>query len=443
MEIIETFVYLAENRRTDGPAIEQLFRFDERELAALELAADALAEQLAAVLASAGAPANGGLATRPSDSPCQLFCRLYARTAVLLQQRAGHRVEACRSMVEQSPSACRAIYEYEEEDTGRSAGALALLLMKACCPLLDWTAVEWSGDPPDESTSLAQRLTGFLDFAMPRVLPRDTRALIEAASRAGIPYLKLDRAPFKRESGDFRIRENSALKLGHGCHQHIVDGNFCVDRSSAHEQLRSDRTEIIRFMQVSDLPLPERDKESPNCSTWSRARRSATRLGYPLVLKPVVKSPGSGVSVNINDEAALAKAFERAREYSRQVMIERHLSGDSYKLIIANRLLTGVVKLPALRGDARYGEDVTAVLHPSIAEAAVRAASTVDVGLLVFTLVSADIGLPLAQTGAAFVDLDVAPALDAFLPPGSPLLAAAAERFMACLLYTSDAADED
>ncbi len=433
MEIIETFVYIGENRRADRPAIEQLFRFTERELAALALAADSLVQELTAALANTGVCADALLRIDQPETPCQLFCRLYARAAVVLQQRGGHQVEASQSMVELSPSECRAIYEYEEETTGRSAGELALLFMKTCCPAIDYSIDHWTGDAQGDSAMLAQRLTEFLEFAAARALPVDTRALIEAASKAGIPYLKLDRAPFKREPGDFRIRRNSLLKLGQGCHRHIVEGNLCIDRSSAHSQLLTDREEIVRFMQTCDLPLPERDEDSPNCSTQSRARRSARRLGYPLVIKSTVKRHDSAVFLNIGDEASLSWAFERAREHSRRVMIERQLPGDSYKLIIANRLLTGVIKLPPACSDARYGEEVSAALHPSIADAALRAASTVDIGLMVFTLVTTDVSLSPAQSGAAFVDLDVAPEPDTFLPPGSRLLAAAADRFTAWL----------
>jgi cyanophycin synthetase len=272
-----------------------------------------------------------------------------------------------------------------------------------------------------------QQLAEFIDFATARALPLDTRVLIDAASRAGIPWLKVDRMPFKREDGKFRIRPNSPLKLGHGCHQHIVDGNFCVDLSSAHSQLLSDREEVIRFMQRSDLPLPGRDGDSQNCSTLSRARRSAGKLGYPVALKPIVKSRGHGVSLDIRDEAGLRDAFEQAREYSRRVVVERHLPGNTYKLIIANRQMIAVVHVRSATDDTR---DVSAGVHPSIRAAALRAASALDIGLLVFTLVATDIGLPLGETGAAFVDMDVAPALDAFLPAGSPLLAAASAQFI-------------
>ncbi|MDH3994371.1 MAG: hypothetical protein OEV47_15740, partial [Gammaproteobacteria bacterium] len=82
MKIIESFVYIAENRRTNRPAIEQLFSFDERELSALELAAASLAQELTATLAKVGVnPATGeSLELERSATPRQLFCWLYAKT---------------------------------------------------------------------------------------------------------------------------------------------------------------------------------------------------------------------------------------------------------------------------------------------------------------------------------------------------------------------------
>lgn len=427
MKVIESFVYTAENRRASQPAIEHLFSFDKLELTALELAATALAKQLRATLAALGiipAGAETPDLDRPA-APGELFCWLYAKTALELQNRAGHCVEACQTMVEQG--GCRAIYEFEEEESGRAAGELALRLLEKCLPVMDWSTIEWTAGTRDEVKSLAQQLTEFIDFALPRALPQDTRALIDAASRAGIPWLKLDRLPFKREPGDFRIRPNSPLKLGHGCHQHIVDGNFCIDLSSAHSQLLSDREAVIGFMRRCELPLPGRDGVSQNCSTLSRARRSAGRLGYPLVLKPATRSRGRGVSLDIRDETGLCNAFRQAREYSRRVILERHLPGPTYKLIIANRQLIGAVHVGSRPDESR---DVSASVHPSITAAALRAARAVDIGLLVFTLVATDISLAPGESGAAFVDMEVAPALDAFLPVGSPLLAAAATQFI-------------
>ena len=53
--------------------------------------------------------------------------------------------------------------------------------------------------------------------------------------------------------------------------------------------------------------------------------------------------------------------------------------------------------------------------------------------MLVLTLVTPDLGAPLAESGAAFVDLDIAPQLDSFLAEDSELLARAAEGFVSWL----------
>ena len=59
-------------------------------------------------------------------------------------------------------------------------------------------------------------------------------------------------------------------------------------------------------------------------------------------------------------------------------------------------------------------------------------AAAIDVGLFVLTLCSRDAACAPGDGGGAFVELDVAPELDALLAPGSPLLAAAAD---ACLAW--------
>jgi len=69
------------------------------------------------------------------------------------------------------------------------------------------------------------------------------------------------------------------------------------------------------------------------------------------------------------------------------------------------------------------------------------AATALDVGILVLTLVSPDISAPLDESGAAFVDLDIAPELDSFLTEDSMILADTMDAFMSWL-YPVDAQAE-
>ena len=424
MKILEKCVYVCSNRRAGRPLIEQLFEFAPHELASIAALGSGSLSGLVSSLEPFSRESDPGamLSLGPDQDARSRFAHLYANCALLLQRAAGHRVSHQDCLLEEAPGSCRTMYEYEQDEVGERAGDLALLLLQRYCFALDWQP-----DSPDASRSTAELVLDFQRHAAPLALPADTRAIVEAAAEAGIPCLKMDRAPFVPRTGEFRIRPNGLLKLGHGCHQHIVDGTFCVDRSNAVAALVCDRGEILRMLERLGLPTPARDRDTTNCSTLSRAQRSARKIGYPLALKPGVKARGQGVTLDVRDPDGFEQAFARAREHGRNVVVERFVAGETYKLVLANRELVGIFRLPGAGAAAR---DATALAHPSVIESAMAAARAVDAGLLVLTLVCPDISLPPGSSGAAFVDLDVAPRLDAFLEPDSPPLKSAAAQFV-------------
>jgi UDP-N-acetylmuramyl tripeptide synthase len=423
MEIIEKFIYLCANRRSDRPVIESAIVFGQQELACIAGTVDSLEGQLVAALVAAGIDQDtAGLACQPRcTDPRDFFCRLYAGTALALQQAAGHRVTFSQSILDEDSGSCRVIFEYEHEEVGEQAGHLALAFLFRLCPFLELAA-----DAVEACDNLGAPLQEFRRFAAPLVLPADTSAIITAATSADIPWLKLDRNPFDPVPAEQRIRPNGALMLGHACYQHIVDGTFCVDRSSSHLGLIRNREQIVRCLDSLGLTSPTRDREFSNCSTLSRARRSAVRIGYPVVLKSTVRQRGIGVWLNISDESALCQAFEEARSAGQRVLMERHIPGETFRFVMANGLLVAVVLVDT---ESRELRDVTSEVHPTLVESARRAAAGLEVGMLVLTFVSTYISKP-AGPGGAFVSLDVAPELDAFLPPDSAILAAAASLFL-------------
>lgn len=427
MRILEQYVYICSNRRAECPVVEQLIAFDADELAAIAaMAADAPRGLVSSLETLSREPDPGAmLRPAPEREPCRRFGELYANCALLLQRAAGHRVHHLAILTGESPGSCRAIYEYEHHEVGVRAGELALLLLQRFCFPFDWRP-----EALDPACGTAELLREFRLFAAPLALPADTQAIVRAAAEAGVPCLRMDRTPFQSRTGDFRLRPNGLLKLGHGRRQHIVDGTFCVDRSEALAPLLRDRAAILGALERLGLPTPARDPETANCSTLSRAQRCARRIGYPLALRPALKTRGRGVSLGIRDADALGRAFAAAREHGRSVVVERCIAGASWKLVLANRELVGIVRLAAGEAPALAAPWAA---HPSLVASAEAAARALDAGLLVLTLVCPDIALPLAASGGAFVDLDVAPRLDDFLAPDSPLLRSAAARFVAWL----------
>ena len=320
---------------------------------------------------------------------------------------------------------CTTLYGYEQREVGERSGELALALLQRACPALQGLE---TGD--QSATSLEQRVQAFRRFAEPRALPADTRAIIAAAERRSIPCIKLDRPPFEPPADGARIRLHSTLQTGHGCYQHTIDSNFCVDRGVDLWPLLRDRVAIWRLLSKLALPLPSNDSEPRACATANRARRIARQLDYPLMLRLAIKTRRGGDSVVIADEEALSAVFSAPGHQPENCLLEPLVSGNCYKSLVVGGEFLAIV---AAGHGPGAGVDCSHLAHPSLVDSIKRVARSIEVGMLVLTLVTPDLGAPLAESGAAFVDLDIAPQLDSFLAEDSDLLARAAEGFVSWL----------
>lgn len=85
----------------------------------------------------------------------------------------------------------------------------------------------------------------------------------------------------------------------------------------------------------------------------------AHAAGFPLVAKPASGTGGTGVTLNIQDDAQLLSAFETIRTYPRyahgDVLIQRHMPGDIYRIVVGDgRVLAAIRRRrPLVVGDGR------------------------------------------------------------------------------------------
>jgi cyanophycin synthetase len=153
-----------------------------------------------------------------------------------------------------------------------------------------------------------------------------------------------------------------------------------------------------------------------------RCRTQIEQIAYPLVIKPVRRAVGQGVTVGIRDLGALMQAVSDANRVAGQFIVERFVRGVNVRL-----LLVGGELLSAF--DAR-GSRSLAGLHDSIRDMAVTIARALDSGLMVLTVVAPRLDRPLAETGGAFVDLDVSPELGQLLPRTRALRRSIMDRYV-------------
>lgn len=429
MESREYLLLIGPNRRSERTIIERQWLLSDEELAALDLRGEQLRERLCTRLQVLGAGAGdfGKAGTQlttagGTDSSYALFAELFTGTAICLQCAAGHRVGASGFNIDRAGNGVWAWFEYEHDEVGLQASDLAARLLADAEPAL----IRGESEPiPDRD--LDTLFQEFLEFARPLVLPLDTEALLDAALRLDVPCVKLERDPYQGVKGDFRIRPNGLLQMGHCGRQQTVDGTFCITRNAGLMPLLRDRAAMRGVLNELGVLLPRIDADTANCFMPKRAIRAAGRIGYPVVVKPGIRHRGSGVTLDIRDEAALRAAVEKAGRLGNQVLLEAMVPGDSIRvLVVGMRILAAVQDGELVPVDG---------LPPSCCEISLRIARHLDCGMVAVDIVSQegvarDLGEPNPEITCAVVDVDCAPELDRLLPDGSPLLAQAAEAFV-------------
>ncbi len=215
MPVIEYFPYKGPNRRYDLPVVEILLKFGPADDNAFPRSESEIRDLLF----------SGGILTPDEVFPEQIlpsermawYSSLLVQTALLFQRKAGHRVNFFSVSGNPEQKRYLALLEHEHCDVGMTA-------VKLACQLL-------SG----ERKLLAEPFQMFSKFAAERLLPVETGAIIDAARRRDIPVIHLERSPLKRTdfdglTGGKCIRPNGLLMLGHGEHQQVLDGTFCINR---------------------------------------------------------------------------------------------------------------------------------------------------------------------------------------------------------------------
>jgi len=146
------------------------------------------------------------------------YTSMLVQTALLFQRKTSHRVSFYSISCDPDQNRSIALLEHEHCDVGMTAVKLAVELITG------------------KRRLLKEPFLRFKQFALERLLPLETEAIIKAAKRRDIPCIQLERQPHKRESfehltGGRCLSRNGLLMLGYGRHQHVLDGTYCLDKA--------------------------------------------------------------------------------------------------------------------------------------------------------------------------------------------------------------------
>jgi len=169
---------------------------------------------------------------------------------------------------------------------------------------------------------------------------------------AGKSTLEVLRAAYRLDI-PFRPLGGGVYQLGWGSRARRIERSTTDGDSVFGMRWSHDKWMASELLRAAGLPAPT----NRLAETVEEARAAALGLGYPVVVKPIDRDRGEGVTVDVGDDEGLARAFATAHERSpgKRVLVERQAPGVCHRIFVAaGRLLYAVRRLPAgVYGDGR------------------------------------------------------------------------------------------
>lgn len=156
-----------------------------------------------------------------------------------------------------------------------------------------------------------------------------TRLFLEAAFYEGIPWLQLPQNIFQ---------------CGYGRYSRWLDSSFIDTTSVLGARVARDKLSTSIMLKKAGLPVPSQKI----IRSEAEAVKAALQMGYPVVIKPHNQDAGKGVFAGLVTKNQVKQAYASARKYSEMVLLEKHIVGKDYRLLVFNgELIWAVERIPA------------------------------------------------------------------------------------------------
>ncbi len=238
-----------------------------------------------------------------------------------LQSQAGCRVSFSRTTAAPDEGTFQVVVQYTEEAVGKLALTLAQKLISAC---LDHTPFD-ADDAVHQLRELDEDVR----------LGPSTGSIVDAAQARGIPFR--------------RLTQGSLVQFGWGSKQRRIQAAECDTTSAIAEGIAQDKELTKKLLHAAGVPVPLGRPVDDANDAW----QAAQAIGGPVVVKPRDGNQGKGVTVNIQTQEQVEAAYQNARQYRDDVMVERYLPGTDYRLLVVGKQLVAAARRdpPLVIGD--------------------------------------------------------------------------------------------
>lgn len=248
--------------------------------------------------------------------------------ALELQTLAGMDVGYGRTRETDERGVYNVVFSYMEEEVGRYAARASVRLFEE---LAEGNSIE------EIKAGIAADVQKMREIREEVRFGPSTGALVEEAVSRDIPFI--------------RLNEQSLVQLGYGRHQKRIQATTTANTNMIATDIAGNKHATKKMLGDMGVPVPKgyriRDEEELQSTLES--------VGYPVVIKPLDGNHGKGATVGITDLEHAVIAFEKAKEYSRWVIVEQQLTGADFRaLVVNNRLIAVAERIPAhIVGDGK------------------------------------------------------------------------------------------
>ena len=261
-------------------------------------------------------PGLGQLSPTDRKAPLSMAHAIEA-TTLHLQIQAGCPVTFSRTTATNEKGVYQVAVEYTEEEVG----CLAIKLARDLC-----SAASHAGEF-DVEVAIDQ-LRG-LDEDI-RLGP-STGSIVNAAVARGIPFR--------------RLTEGSLVQLGWGSKQRRIQAAEIDATSAIAESIAQDKELTKKLLHAAGVPVPLGRPVTSAQDAWAAAQE----IGLPVVVKPRDGNQGKGISVNIATKEGVMSAYNTAKSFRDDVLVERYLPGSDFRLlVVGNKLVAAARRDPPL-----------------------------------------------------------------------------------------------
>jgi cyanophycin synthetase len=267
----------------------------------------------------------GGFLRRLTEDDGTWMGHIMEHVALEIQNIAGSGVSFGRTRTTGETGMYNMVYAYKQRDAGIEAGHLALRLLMHLLPKKLQKQVDHR---IDDNFNFETELEDFVHRAQRREFGPSTQSLVDAAVARDIPWL--------------RLNEYSLVQFGHGKYQKRIQATVTSDTGTISTSLASDKEGTHSLLKDMGLPVPKQIM----FATEDAAVSAASKIGYPVVVKPLDANHGRGISINLTTDEQVREAFHVAKQQgsSRHVLAESFVTGFDHRMLVINNELVAVAK---------------------------------------------------------------------------------------------------